>query len=411
MPEAGRERIVDADGHVLEHPTAMLDHMPAKYREQCFHVVTDVGGRETLHFMGRTMNANLLSLAGTGGLSLADRERAGRGELRYSEVKPGAYRPDERLREMAADDIQQAVVYPTLFLGLSGFGDLDFAEAQGDAYNRWVADYCACEPTRLFGIAALVQTDLERAIRMAERAKELGHVGVFLRPNHNRDGVFLCDPSYDRLWAALQDLDLTVGFHPYLVPDLPGACRDLGLGQFVAPGAHPLVGTGEEALVMGTKGLQNIFFSQALSNVYDMHTAIAMLICGGVLERFPRLRCIFLEAGGGWIVPWLERLDHHREIFPWDVPQMKLAPSEYFRRQCWISFDPDESTLRLTAESPLVGADRIIWASDYPHPDAKIPGVVGELRAAMRGLSAADQRRILGDNAVELYALPEVRPH
>jgi predicted TIM-barrel fold metal-dependent hydrolase len=62
--------------------------------------------------------------------------------------------------------------------------------------------------------------------------------------------------------------------------------------------------------------------------------------------------------------------------------------------------------LKTTAEHPLVGADRIIWASDYPHPDAKIPGVVAELRAAMTGLDAAKQARIFGLNAVDLYKLP-----
>ena len=96
---------------------------------------------------------------------------------------------------MATDDIQQAVVYPTLFLGLSGFGDLDFAEAQGDAYNRWLADYCRHAPTRLFGIAAIVQTDLERAIRMADaREGARAASGVFLRPNPSIDGKFFCDP-------------------------------------------------------------------------------------------------------------------------------------------------------------------------------------------------------------------------
>jgi predicted TIM-barrel fold metal-dependent hydrolase len=85
---------------------------------------------------------------------------------------------------------------------------------------------------------------------------------------------------------------------------------------------------------------------------------------------------------------------------------MKMKPSEYFRRQCWISFDPDESTLAFTARSPLVGADRIIWASDYPHPDAKIPGVVDELREATATLSDAERARILGLNAAELYGLP-----
>ena len=64
------ERIVDADGHVLEHPTAMQEYMPAKYRDQGFHVTSGDGGREVLHFRGGSMNANLLALAGTGGLSL-----------------------------------------------------------------------------------------------------------------------------------------------------------------------------------------------------------------------------------------------------------------------------------------------------------------------------------------------------
>jgi len=405
-----QQRIVDADGHVLEHPTAMLDYIPAKYREQCFHIETKSDGSEWLHFQGRTSNANFMALAGTGGLSLEDRMRAQRGELKYSEVKPGAYKPAERLTEMATDDIQQAVVYPTLFLGLSGFKDVDFAEAQGNAYNAWLADYCRHSPTRLFGIASIVQSDVERAVRMASKAKELGLVGVFMRPNPSIDGKFFCDPAYDRLWATLQDLDLTVGFHPYLANDLPGACRDLGFAQFVAPGAKGMMPSGQEEEMTGVVGIQNIFFTQALSNVFDMQTTLTMLICGGTLERFPKMKVIFLEANGGWIVPWLERLDHHLEIFPWDVPQMKLKPSEYFKRQCWISFDPDETTLRFTAESPLVGADRIIWASDYPHPDAKIPGVVGELRTAMHGLPSSAQERILGLNAVDLYSLPAPGP-
>jgi predicted TIM-barrel fold metal-dependent hydrolase len=115
---------------------------------------------------------------------------------------------------------------------------------------------------------------------------------------------------------------------------------------------------------------------------------------------------VFLEANGGWIVPWLERLDHHAEVFSWDVPWLKRAPSEYFRRQCWISFDPDESTLAFSADSPLCGADRIIWASDYPHPDAKFPGVTAELAEAMEGLTDEQRARIAGANAVELYRLP-----
>jgi len=404
-----RPRIVDADGHVLEHPTAMLEYMPERYKQRCFHVETDAHGTEWCYYDDLKMYANRMSLAGAGGMTLEDRQRALKGEMRYSDIRTGAFDPARRLIEMATDDIEQAVVYPTQFLGISSRPDLDFAEAQARAYNQWVADYCSEAPTRLFGIAAAPQTDLERCIRITEDARKLGHVGVFLRPNANREGTWFCDASYDRLWAALQDLDLAVGFHPYLMPDMPGAVRQLGLHEFVAPGAKSIMEMTADAdrIADGTYGNKNIFFTQALGNVFDMQIALTMLICGGVLERFPRLRCIFLEANGGWIVPILERLDHHYEIFRWEVPQLKMKPSEYFKRQCWISFDPDESTLRLTAESPLVGADRIIWASDYPHPDAKIPGVVDELREQMVGLPQSAQDRIFGLNAVDLYGLPE----
>ena len=102
-------------------------------------------------------------------------------------------------------------------------------------------------------------------------------------------------------------------------------------------------------------------------------SAICYITSGGVAERFPGTKFMFLEANGGWLVPWLERLDHHAKKFSWDVPWLKMLPSEYFRRQCWISFDPDESMLAFTANSPLCGADRIIWASRLPAPRRQVP--------------------------------------
>jgi predicted TIM-barrel fold metal-dependent hydrolase len=80
-------------------------------------------------------------------------------------------------------------------------------------------------------------------------------------------------------------------------------------------------------------------------------------------------------------------------------------PSTYFRRQCWISFDPDESTLAFTAQSPLVGPDRIVWASDYPHPDAKYPGTTKELDEAIETLDEDSRRQIAGESTAALYAI------
>jgi predicted TIM-barrel fold metal-dependent hydrolase len=146
-------------------------------------------------------------------------------------------------------------------------------------------------------------------------------------------------------------------------------------------------------------------FTQGIANPFDVMASIAFLTAGGVCERFPETKFIFLEANGGWVVPWLERMDHHCRKYQWEVPDLSMLPSEYFRRQCWISFDPDEAMLRMTAESPLVGADRIIWASDYPHPDAKFPGVTEELQEALDGLSFERKRQITSESTLALYGI------
>jgi len=395
--------VIDADGHVLEPPDGMVRHAPARFRDRIWHIEIRADGSEWLHYNGGTRPAGGLALAGTAGMTADDRKRALAGKLRYSDVRPGAYQPGPRLPDMDTEGITQAVLYPTLLLGLPGVEDPEFAEVQANAYNEWLAGYCAHAPERLFAVAIVPAQEVERAVRTIRRAKTLGHVAIFMRPNPSLEGRKLHDPVYDPIWRTCEELDLPVGFHPFLAPDMPGACRSLGYGQMRTPG----IDYGETAnRANPTLNLGNIFFSQALANPFDMMECVSLMCAGGVLERFPRLTVLFLEANGGWIVPWLERLDHHHEIFTWDVPWLRMKPSEYFRRQCYISFDPDESTLAFTARHPLVGAERIVWASDYPHPDAKFPGVVKELREATASLAEDERARILGENARRLYHLP-----
>jgi predicted TIM-barrel fold metal-dependent hydrolase len=201
-----------------------------------------------------------------------------------------------------------------------------------------------------------------------------------------------------------------VAFHPFLAPDLPGACNGLKLARMRNPdGSYQTIEEYETAKSKAEEEqgtfVPNIYFTQAIANPVDVMSAICYITAGGVAERFPGAKFIFLEANGGWLIPWLERLDHHTKKFSWDVPWLKMLPSEYFRRQCWISFDPDESMLAFTANSPLCGADRIIWASDYPHPDAKFPGVTQELTEALAGLAWDQKRTITSESARALYGI------
>jgi predicted TIM-barrel fold metal-dependent hydrolase len=126
------------------------------------------------------------------------------------------------------------------------------------------------------------------------------------------------------------------------------------------------------------------------------------LICRGALERHPELQVVFLEAGAGWLPYWLWRMDEHYEILPFQVPWLKKKPSEYFRRQCFISFEADETRLGEVISS--IGPDRVVFASDYPHWDATFPGVT-DMILGRADLNAETKRKIMGENAARLLRL------
>jgi predicted TIM-barrel fold metal-dependent hydrolase len=255
--------------------------------------------------------------------------------------------------------------------------------------------------------------DVARVAAEIRRVAELpGMVSVFMRPNPSVDWRPFNDPVYDPIWQASADTGLPIALHPFLAADLPGACVGLRLGRpRSADGRYEDdfdpedIRTMEEQQAGGPEMRPSVLFTQAIANPVDVMSCIAYLTAGGVCERFPDAKFIFLEANGGWLVPWLERLDHHCRKFQWEVQDLSMLPSDYMKRQCWISFDPDESMLAFTAQSPLVGAERIIWASDYPHPDAKFPGVTEELAEALEGLTFEQKQAITSESAIALYGI------
>ena len=398
-------RFIDSDGHILEPPEGMQDYAPAKFRDRIWHIERDSDGTEWTVYDG--VRTPAIGLAGTAGFTdeMVDKVRAG--EIWYSETRPAAWNAELRLKDMDEDHIDTAVLYPTSMLGLQAKTDLEFGVAQAQAYNNWCSDHVLAGNGRLHGAGALppmhdeagVQAVAEEIRRVAELP---GMVSVFARPNPAVDWLPFNHEVYDPIWAALSDTGLPLGLHPFLAPDIPGTCLGLKLGQMtVGENGQPAVAEGDSPELT----MNNIYFTQAIANPADVMSAICFITAGGVCERFPDAKFIFLEANGGWLVPWLERLDHHKEKFSWDVPWLKMKPSEYFRRQCWISFDPDESMLAFTANSELCGADRIVWASDYPHPDAKFPGVTEELLEALEGLTLEQKQQITSESSKALYGI------
>jgi uncharacterized protein len=399
--------IVDGDGHIMEEPNDIWtperidydrwgDWVPRK------EVVDEI--YETVHVGGRVRG---------GGRELHDRMAAAVGmtprefyDLLGGLRRPGGHDPKARIDDMDGDGIDAVVLYPSLamFFGPSdeipALHDAAFVADCQRAYNDWLADFCAYEPTRLFGVGAVPLQDVGRACTEVEHAAERGLRAVFVRPSAYVDELPLNHSVYDDFWSTCERLGVPVAFHPAVHVDTPGACRKFGL---VALSENATVTNMAMDEIHGGSAL-----GQAVGNPVDMIVTIGRLLMGGVCERFPRLKLVFLESSGGWVPSLLERMDEQVQAFPLERRWISLLPSEYFARQCYVSFEPEEWNLAAAAER--LGTDRILWASDYPHPEYH-PGIVDELSERIASLARADRARILGSNAIECYGLGAVGAH
>jgi predicted TIM-barrel fold metal-dependent hydrolase len=131
--------------------------------------------------------------------------------------------------------------------------------------------------------------------------------------------------------------------------------------------------------------------------------ALLALIEGGVLERHPNLKVGFLESGCGWLLYWLWRLDEEYEELGWEVKDnVKIKPSEYFHRQCFIAIEPSEPYLDRVVRD--FGVNNLLFGSDYPHMDHK-QDIVERAVALQEQLGKETVQKILWDNSARFYGL------
>ena len=122
-------------------------------------------------------------------------------------------------------------------------------------------------------------------------------------------------------------------------------------------------------------------------------------------RQLARLRVAYMEAGCGWLPSWLHRIEEHVELAGWlETPDCKRSPLEYFQRNCWITTEPDEPHAYHVVDE--MGDGRILFETDYPHPDSKYPRAVSTFLSQEK-LSDETKRKILWDNAVDFYRFPD----
>jgi uncharacterized protein len=368
-------KIIDADGHIVEPRTLWTDYLEAKYRDRLPRIVKDSTGIDRIAVGERVAANSVYSPAAMcipGGLASSDLMR----RLSWDDLRPGSHDPHARLKDMDAERIDVSILFPSIGLTFVAIKDPEVSAAGCRGYNNWMADFCRVAPDRLYNVAPVPLHDVAMATAEMRRVvKEHGVRAVIVRSNPYNDRR-LSDPAYDEFWAEAQELDCTIALHAAVTGDMPTA---------------------------GFDRYKDFFQRMIISHPLEQQMACMDIICGGVLERYPRLRVAFLEAGGAWVAYWLARLDEFYEKIGHMVPKAKMRPSEYFRRQCFCSCEPDDISLKAAA---ALGVDEyMMWASDYPHYDCVFPGAVEELREHCAALSPAAQERIMGGNAARCYGL------
>ena len=376
-------KVFDADMHIMEN-VKFVEYMDPEYRgrgpkllSNSLEIVDDYGGY--------VLEGKVLT--GISHIYPQDRLKEGAeiirrsfrsGEPRYAQARADDFGPRSQLQAMETEGIDLAVCYPSsTMLGFpspttNGL-DPKVSAAVCRGYNDWLADFCKGEPDRLKGVAAIPVHDVEEAVIEARRAAGLGLVAAFIRPNviNSRN---LHDSYYDPLYSELEDLDMPLAVHEGTAGGPPGAdARFFGNWVMMHMAAHPL----------------------------EQMLASESIIVGGVLERHPGLRVAFLEAGCSWLVYWLWRLDEELEAWGWhEVPWLKAKPSEYYLKQCFSSMEGDEPGARYYIE--MHGDDNLLWASDYPHPDASYPDASSQF-LALDSISSETKKKVLWDNPITYY--------
>ena len=368
-------KVIDADAHHHEPMDMWERYLEPAYRDRVPRVI---GMQRNFYVYAKDEKLSDALLSGGAIPAHHDRWMMDK----YGEAYDQWWSPQIRLKDMDRFGWDLQVILSTNGNRImeTSLKNPDVGAAMARAYHNWCYDYCSADPARLKFTATLPAGDTAAMVAEARRAVEkLGAVSV--RNPLLPQGKWLHDREYDALWQLACDLDFPISIH--------GESRHTRAAPF-----RPL------ALHGGQEG-PFAALDHIMGFPMDNMITLAHFIFTGILDRFPKLRLGILESNAGWLNFFLPRMDDHshgrRLILGQGLP---MKPSEYVKRQCVISADPDEPGLDDVVK--FFGDDNLVWNTDYPHPDAPDPEQVLPWFAA-QPISDESKRKILWDNSIKLY--------
>jgi predicted TIM-barrel fold metal-dependent hydrolase len=186
-------------------------------------------------------------------------------------------------------------------------------------------------------------------------------------------------PEFDRFWARVQETGVVVALH----------ASDSGYQDYL--------NTWE-----GSEGAEYVAFRpKTFAAVADggrsIQDTFASAVCHGMLKRFPGVRLLSVENGGSWVAPLLKNFEVAYKKMPRDFPE---HPREAFQRNVWVNPFWEDSVSGLIS---LLGADRVCFGSDFPHPEGLDDPVAWVDQ--LDDVAPADIARVMSTNMFDLMGL------
>ncbi len=365
---------ISSDDHLQEPITLWQERLPAKFRAQGPRIVDLPNGGQAFQ-LGDTP-PKPLDLLVAAGQTLEEKKK--KIPARWENVRPGFWKPADRLADMDRDGIWATVLYPNMLLDLH-MNQVDIEPelklATFQVYNDHMSEFCKHDTTRLIGYGMIPTRDPQTAVKEMERVAKLGNVKGMLLPV-KPDLSDWIDPVWDPLWAAASRLGFILSLHGgkprWMPPRSELAKTKHGMGLYI-----------HAAYLSVIESFSNIFWS-------------------GCFERYPDLRIISVEGDIGWIPHWKERSDRVFTKFALDEG-FKTHPFEWFGRNFFATFEGDPMGIRML---DVIGESTLMWASDYPHSNSSFPNSVAHIQKHFGQLPEATRLKLVWENAAKMYSVP-----
>jgi predicted TIM-barrel fold metal-dependent hydrolase len=347
--------VVSADNHWSVTGDIFYERMPAALRDRAPRLWTDDAGVHHWHLDGKSMLPNTVIK-----------------NLSSFEAVPGCVEIAPRLADLDKEGIEKEIVFGNAINAFFSFADLEVREWVFRIYNQYLAEVATEAPDRFFGVGFVNYWDMSRAEESIGQLKDLG-LKTFNLPQvpKGANGALLnyALPEMDPLWAAIEDAGLPVCFH---------------VGEFFQDGPG---GVGTSAMV----------------NFGPFRRNLGELIFGGIFDRHPNLKVVFAEADLNWVPGALQTAEMTYDCYVGLLqPELEHRPTYYWRRNCYATFQYDPIGMAMLDR---IGVDRVMWASDYPHPESTFGVGWSAIDAVTSDVSEDDARRILGSTALEVFGL------